>query len=423
MQYPNNDMDELFRRAAEAYPLNTSSANWDKVHAMLADTGEVKKKQLSKGRFLWLLVLLPLVLIGLPLNDTFFTSQLQATTRSQTPAPEATPQQRAGRAGVTKPATILERSRSGNFDPPMLRRQPALKPLPLQPLRLPSVQQREETVSGEHKPGNFNPALTPAVAENAIALHELNKQNPGLVEPLVPATEPGSPADRLLIDSSNKELAETNTPNKAKPGSPKKRFYAGVLAGPDISTVKFQKFSNVGFQAGVLLGYALNDRLAVEAGALSSQKHYFSDGEYYKPKGFYLPPNSEILSVTGNCRMIELPVALRYTFSQQKKHSWFASAGLSSYLMQRENYSMDYLYRSSGTVATYHRSYNDKEQYWLSSLQVSVGYTSKVGTVGNLRIEPYYALPLKGMGHGRLPVSSLGIRFGFTMPQFGAKLK
>jgi hypothetical protein len=35
MQYVNDDMDELFKRAAENYPLDTNSANWNKVLAAL----------------------------------------------------------------------------------------------------------------------------------------------------------------------------------------------------------------------------------------------------------------------------------------------------------------------------------------------------------------------------------------------------
>ena len=37
MQYVNDDMDELFRRAAKDYPLNTNSADWEKVKNKLAD--------------------------------------------------------------------------------------------------------------------------------------------------------------------------------------------------------------------------------------------------------------------------------------------------------------------------------------------------------------------------------------------------
>ena len=54
MQYVNDDMDELFRRAAENYPLNTNSADWNEVQKKLiaAGIGEqetvVEKKKFNK---------------------------------------------------------------------------------------------------------------------------------------------------------------------------------------------------------------------------------------------------------------------------------------------------------------------------------------------------------------------------------------
>ena len=35
MQYVNDDMDELFRKAAKDYPLDTSGSDWSKVAAAL----------------------------------------------------------------------------------------------------------------------------------------------------------------------------------------------------------------------------------------------------------------------------------------------------------------------------------------------------------------------------------------------------
>ncbi|HEY1021564.1 MAG TPA: hypothetical protein VGE06_04595, partial [Flavisolibacter sp.] len=73
MQYPNNDMDELFRKAAEEYPLNTGSANWKAVQAALA--GEEKPRPLPKGNLRWLFVLLPFLLLGLHLNRAIVTGR------------------------------------------------------------------------------------------------------------------------------------------------------------------------------------------------------------------------------------------------------------------------------------------------------------------------------------------------------------
>src|SRR5689334_19464578 len=61
MQYVNDDMDELFRRAAENYPLDTTGADWNKVMAAMQTPGEVQERS-KKRRFLWLFMLVPFAL-------------------------------------------------------------------------------------------------------------------------------------------------------------------------------------------------------------------------------------------------------------------------------------------------------------------------------------------------------------------------
>ena len=79
----NDDMDDLFRRAADGYPLNTKNANWSKVYNSLhsPDDGNVQPEGKKKRRrFLWLLLLLPL---GFVLNKYAFQNHIarkEATT-------------------------------------------------------------------------------------------------------------------------------------------------------------------------------------------------------------------------------------------------------------------------------------------------------------------------------------------------------
>src|SRR5437868_6635026 len=63
MQSVNDDMDELMRRAAENYSLDTSGSNWAAVAKALQTPDQVTEKKDSKGRLLWLLLLLPLGLV------------------------------------------------------------------------------------------------------------------------------------------------------------------------------------------------------------------------------------------------------------------------------------------------------------------------------------------------------------------------
>ena len=64
MQHVNDDMDELFRRAAEGYPLNTDSADWNAVVKKLELERSLPAKKENRNKnykhLLWLLLLLPL---------------------------------------------------------------------------------------------------------------------------------------------------------------------------------------------------------------------------------------------------------------------------------------------------------------------------------------------------------------------------
>ena len=65
MQPVNDDMDELYKRAAEEYPLNTDSADWNSVLKKLAAERSLETSSKNKNyrHLLWLLLLLPLGLL------------------------------------------------------------------------------------------------------------------------------------------------------------------------------------------------------------------------------------------------------------------------------------------------------------------------------------------------------------------------
>jgi hypothetical protein len=115
--------------------------------------------------------------------------------------------------------------------------------------------------------------------------------------------------------------------------------------------------------------------------------------------------------------MFELPVNLRYLFPGGKKNSWFATAGVSSLLMKHQQYGYVYYYPTSGTSATYHKTYEDSESYLLSHLHVSGGMIHHLG-FADLRIEPYLNIPVKGIGIGELPMMNIGLQAGLTRKLF-----
>jgi hypothetical protein len=51
-------------------------------------------------------------------------------------------------------------------------------------------------------------------------------------------------------------------------------------------------------------------------------------------------------------------------------------------------------------------------------INISAGYTYKLGKIGDLRFEPYIKLPVSKIGTGNLPIQSGGIFIGFTKDIF-----
>src|SRR6478752_681307 len=80
MQSLNDDMDELFRRASEEYPLKADGADWDKVMQQLHAPEEpvIENKKQRDYKFLWLLLLLPIGFVcGRYFNSTSYPTPKQ----------------------------------------------------------------------------------------------------------------------------------------------------------------------------------------------------------------------------------------------------------------------------------------------------------------------------------------------------------
>jgi hypothetical protein len=168
----------------------------------------------------------------------------------------------------------------------------------------------------------------------------------------------------------------------------------------------------VGTTFGVLLGYSFNDRWAVETGLLMDRKRYYTEGEYFNTKNVRTPPYSTLLNVDGTCFMWEIPVNVRYNFSTGPRMKWFATAGLSTYLMSKEDYT--YQYETNMTTENSQWNLHRPSQYWFSIVNLSAGFEQRIGKIGNLRLEPYVRIPLSGIGTGNLPIMSAGLNIGFT---------
>ena len=474
MQYVNDDMDEVFRRAAEHYPLDTNSSNWDKVARALASPEDPKpeqpKKKNNRKQFLWLLVLLPL---GLICNYYQNAGSDDQKTGAGAPGEQITQHadhdQAAGKRQNDLPVKESPASTGSSQAPPSANNkfengivQKSLKNNevtrstneinPKEPTTINTRNQGQKEITGAGS--EPHPLIRNQVANNRIAGVQkerglANAAKQGQPDNMLtdqetlqgdrmnagyPSYERASPQPYPLLAAGEHRLTpsmfseEALKPNvllsrelAPVPTAPKektKRFYAGIMGGVDATTIKFQKVEGMGYDYGLLLGYAFNTSWSVEAGLFMDHKTYYSDGKYYKATGIYMPPNSKITQVDGSCRMFEIPLAIRYNFTSPKKSNWFATAGLSSYLMEEEDYSYLYYYGTSGTYAWHDKYYNQGARHYFSIMHVSGGITRPLGKFADLRIEPYFKIPLTGLGSGKLPLLSTGVHVGITRKLF-----
>ncbi len=195
---------------------------------------------------------------------------------------------------------------------------------------------------------------------------------------------------------------------KKQPG-----FYTGLLIAPDFTFVKFQKTNGIGIDFGLIGGYTLNNKWSIETGVLFNMKKYYTKGEYFDKRNVPDFANVSSLSINGSCNMIEIPINVRYRFASNKNnHNWTVAAGTSSYLMTREYY--DYSAIANGEDQHGEFTHYPSSKHLFATVNLNTGYEIKIGNTLSLRAEPYFKIPIKGIGTGNLHMSSTGINLGIT---------
>lgn len=420
MQYVDNNMDDLFRKAANEYPLKSPEPDWNKLEkALQSQTGNntslpLGKKKKDGRKFLWLFLLLPLGFIcthnlnsGLHLTGTsktvtFLQATQHATNKNISLPNDGKPvisynsnndgeQSADNKPNIAQTTKNPENISALNNDISFRKK---IKDITYdQPMTYGNPISGSDPLPNQQTPERNHQLKT----ESNISLPKNSLQNDALLQ---------KNKDSLAFNKK----ATTKITEKNKKGQ--RGFYISILGAADVSTIKMQTIEHIGFSAGVLLAYQFNRKWAIEGGMFWNKKQYYSKGEYFDKSKTNIPSYVQIIDMDGNCNMFEIPVNVRYNFSYKKSGVFFATAGLSSYLMKKENYA--YSAEAYGNYYDGKKSYSNSGNNWLSILNVSAGYEYKLGKIGSLRAEPYIKLPLKGVGIGNLPISSVGLNVGIT---------
>ncbi|UYQ92856.1 PorT family protein [Chitinophaga horti] len=183
-------------------------------------------------------------------------------------------------------------------------------------------------------------------------------------------------------------------------------FALGFAAGPDYSAAPGLQSGDWGASVGLQFLYAFNNRFAVSTGAFYATKIYGATPADYQS-------NYNFKKVDADCKVLDVPINLHYTLFESGKHNWSAMLGSSSYFMLRETYNMYYNQINSRKYV-----YENGSQHYFSVLNLGFGYQQQAARHIMWGIQPYAKLPLGGVGHGKVKLTSLGVVFHVNLTQY-----
>ncbi len=413
MQHLDNHMDELFQKAAENYPLKTGSGNFDDLLPFIGGEAAVssEKPVFSKGKRKTSLLLLGFIMMGVTIGTTYLLTKNNSTNNNNekvrvkentgyqvqsSSATEFKPDHIASEAideikenTQSYPTAIYKKNKLSSFTKGKMHTN----------IFSPEAEVSENSENKFDQPGNVSKIANKVTTE---VLDPQQVNNDKLITEAKKEITDTLNKKKQLHENESKTAEKNNTKNKNK-----FRLYYGIAAGAELNEVKGQPMTKAGLTAGVILGLQINPKTAIETGVQVSQKKYYSDGKYFKPKAGSMPANMAVKSLQSTSTLIEIPVAVKYNFSKNK-NTLYAKAGVSSYIMTKE--ANKYQAVVSGQQQEINSTYKNNLSYFASDIRISAGFQHTVGKKLNIRVEPFIQIPLKGIGVGNMPVTSTGLQ-------------
>jgi hypothetical protein len=438
MKYYDDDMDELFNKAGRDFPLKIEPKNWEAVRGALhpedgASEAAPKRDGWKRLTPLLFLLLIPAVYIFIDkdninnkdnvnnekselanITDVSTVANSQQPVKTDSPAAIKKETRNTNKAGE-RSIIVMDPSisKTGYGDVSRLRGAPKAADVNVERGR---GRERETETERERVSKSVSEIVSEKIVSEKYVIGDPKLWNdfPTLNMGFNSVIDPSEVISlKTPTMSLNQSTGLTSVPNSDKKTKNKKGPYIGLIAAPDLSTIKGQEVKGVGYSAGAIVGYNINNHWQVEGGVLWSRKKYYTDGKYFDKTGPGIPDNVNVLSLDGGCEMLEFPIVARYNFSQ-KKNTFFGSAGLTSYLMKKEDYDYKAQLGSNGYPYEGYRMYNRSGDHLFANLQLSAGYNFSLSSKLNIRIEPYLKTPLKKIGIGKMPITSAGLYFAIT---------
>ncbi len=194
----------------------------------------------------------------------------------------------------------------------------------------------------------------------------------------------------------------------------KKGLYLRLAASPDISLTRMNEMTKSGSNWAALVEYRFGNRWSVQSGVIRSMKYYNTSPESYQwPTNWSMPPS--MIDINATCKMLDIPLNVRYDITKGYNKRIFVSAGATSYVMLNEKYVYNYENPTDPRIKW--KGWEGKTgSYYFSTLNFSVGYERQVLKKLSLQVEPFLKTPISKIGFGKVNLSTVGVFISAKYP-------
>ncbi len=256
-------------------------------------------------------------------------------------------------------------------------------------------------------------SATPEMSNNYVSLEPATSD---VVNKISATNDQDSSKNNQVVKAENqKESKGANRQTKIDK-SFKNNFGINISTGADVSGVTVSEAGKISVSYGAGLSYDLSNRFTLRTGFYIGNKIYSASKNEYHSSTWTANYNY-LYNINANCKVYEIPLTVSYHFAKANHHEWFASGGLSSYLMKREEYKYYYKYPSWDTTVA-RPAISDQNQHYFSVLDLSGGYKYRFSKSVSLLVEPYLKIPLSGVGAGKVKLNSAGVLFTVAVKPF-----
>ncbi len=265
-----------------------------------------------------------------------------------------------------------------------------------------NFRQKKSALAEVKKPGTSIEDIIISEKDNSFPIFDNVVEISGYVFQIIPASFKAPDSDFK------------NVPSLLNPKHKSSNFDQGKIGirlgySPDLSTIANNRIGRIGSDFEILAEYRFTKKWSLGAGVIKSLKYYDArSSQYAWPAKWSAVDQLKLLKIKAECDMLDIPLNLRYDFNNNQKMRWFASAGVTSYVMLNEKY--NYIYESDYQPVSNKYSWQGKTGFYkLGVVNLSGGLEYNLKNKISLQAEPFIKIPVEEVGYGYVKLLTAGI--------------